>query len=446
MPTNIRDPRSIITPEAFEIDDSLLGTPLARPRQRLFAILLDILIIGVLTAFTSGIGLLIWGSVAVFLLIAAFRGPGRRMGQFTSVLFRGSTGCLGLLILVIVSLVGVASRLDTDELARSFVEAYDPSDFAGLPAVVELSLAEDRSQAEEAALALLGSGAAQALETPGDEGLEELLATFVGDDPEFTDDPDAFVREMVARFRSGGVTPEEEAPVSQESAEALDEIRSLSEAEVLDRYRQGLEAGRTPQDDPVMALLQSRVLESVAADTLAELQSALGQELDRRRRSEDALVEAQAELGSGGAGFVALLRDIWDQAGSAVGLWSIYFTVTLTLFKGYTVGKRAMGIRVVRLDGEPMNWWHSFERAGGYVAGIATGLLGFVQVYWDPNRQCVHDKIVGTVVIRAGAAPVEGGWESAWSDSGSRQESPSVPRRPHRASPPPPGTQGGGQG
>ena len=84
---------------------------------------------------------MIWGSVAVFLLIAAFRGPGRRMGQFTSVLFRGSTGCLGLLILVIVSLVGVASRLDTDELARSFVEAYDPSDFAGLPAVVELSRA-----------------------------------------------------------------------------------------------------------------------------------------------------------------------------------------------------------------------------------------------------------------------------------------------------------------
>ena len=30
---------------------------------------------------------------------------------------------------------------------------------------------------------------------------------------------------------------------------------------------------------------------------------------------------------------------------------------------------------------------------------LATGLLSFLQVFWDPNRQAVQDKMVGTVVV-----------------------------------------------
>lgn len=55
-----------------------------------------------------------------------------------------------------------------------------------------------------------------------------------------------------------------------------------------------------------------------------------------------------------------------------------------------------LGVRVLRLDGEPITWWTSFERFGGYVAGFATGLLDFL-----------HDKIVDTVVVReTGSGPV----------------------------------------
>jgi uncharacterized RDD family membrane protein YckC len=55
-------------------------------------------------------------------------------------------------------------------------------------------------------------------------------------------------------------------------------------------------------------------------------------------------------------------------------------------------------MRVLRLDGGAITWWVAFERAGGYAAGLATGLLGFAQVMWDANRQAIHDRIVGTVV------------------------------------------------
>ena len=87
-------------------------------------------------------------------------------------------------------------------------------------------------------------------------------------------------------------------------------------------------------------------------------------------------------------------------------------TVFLSWWNGQTVGKRMMGVRVVRLDGEPITWWTAFERAGGYAAGLATGLLGFAQVWWDANRQAIHDRIVGTVVVLDGAEKVTD-WESA---------------------------------
>jgi uncharacterized RDD family membrane protein YckC len=83
----------------------------------------------------------------------------------------------------------------------------------------------------------------------------------------------------------------------------------------------------------------------------------------------------------------------------------------LSAWKGQTVGKRLMGIRVLRLDGGSINWWLAFERSGGYAAGLATGLLGFLQVYWDANRQGIHDRIAGTVVVVDGGERL-GNWEA----------------------------------
>ena len=65
-------------------------------------------------------------------------------------------------------------------------------------------------------------------------------------------------------------------------------------------------------------------------------------------------------------------------------------------------------IKVIKLDGSPLNLWESFGRYGGYGAGIATGLLGFIQVFWDPNRQTIQDKIAETLVLYrpVGAIPL----------------------------------------
>lgn len=97
---------------------------------------------------------------------------------------------------------------------------------------------------------------------------------------------------------------------------------------------------------------------------------------------------------------VDLARGTLGDLGLGLGWLGIYFTASLALWQGRTPGKRLLGIRVVRIDGERLTTWHAFSRFGGYAASVFPGLLGFVQLLWDPNRQALQDQIAGTVVVR----------------------------------------------
>jgi len=160
--------------------------------------------------------------------------------------------------------------------------------------------------------------------------------------------------------------------------------------------------------------LRRRAVDLFASDTV----ESLGQTLERRAgqieelREDLAVAEEEADTG-----FFAVVRDVFGQLGSAFGVWTLYFTVATVVLKGRTFGKLAMRTRVVRLDGEPLTWLPSLERAGGYAAGVATGLMGFMRVFWDRNRQCVHDRIVGTVVVMDGVAAIPGSWDEVWTES-----------------------------
>ncbi len=445
MATNVRDPRSIITPDAFELSKELLGTPLARPSRRLWALLIDLVVIGLLTAVTSSITLILWGAVAIFLISMAFRSPGKSLGQVGSLLFRGATGCLGVVILAGV-LIGylVVRSSDGDGLTDvADIIAVEEADIdgvgfglsdlvGGLAGVAELGGADDADEATEAAARIFSAGGA------ADEGdfdavmARSIFDELVPDDAPWADERDAvFARAL----EMSGIEPEvaagdggdegegdegegDEGDERDPVAVAEERVVALTEPEALALFLELRDASVDDDLDAVdvetFTLLRARLAATVAADSLEALEDELQ---DARRdivRAEERAEAAEADLASGQGGFRGLLRDIWEQAGSAIGLWSLYFTIALTLTGGQTVGKKMMGLRVLRLDGEPLTWWSSFERAGGYVAGIATGTLGFVQVFWDSNRQCVHDKIVGTVVVVDGAEIEPGAWQEAW--------------------------------
>jgi len=93
------------------------------------------------------------------------------------------------------------------------------------------------------------------------------------------------------------------------------------------------------------------------------------------------------------------VKGILADFGLGYGWAMAYFTLYVSWNNGQTIGKLLTRIRVVQLDNQPLTLWASFSRQGGYGAGFATGLIGFAQILWDPNRQAIQDKVASTVVI-----------------------------------------------
>lgn len=100
-----------------------------------------------------------------------------------------------------------------------------------------------------------------------------------------------------------------------------------------------------------------------------------------------------------GTSWLRFAADSSRTMGFTFGWAGVYFTLGTVLLRGRSVGKLVCRTRVVRLDGRPLSAMDAFARNGGYAAGLATGLLGFARLLWDPNRQAIQDRIAGTVVV-----------------------------------------------
>ncbi len=76
---------------------------------------------------------------------------------------------------------------------------------------------------------------------------------------------------------------------------------------------------------------------------------------------------------------------------------------------GQTLGKQALGIRVVRMSGEPQTFWSAavrevavklllFAGAGSMLFGVPS-LLDVLWPLWDDQRRALHDMLVDTRVV-----------------------------------------------
>jgi uncharacterized RDD family membrane protein YckC len=74
------------------------------------------------------------------------------------------------------------------------------------------------------------------------------------------------------------------------------------------------------------------------------------------------------------------------------------YTVGLWMLAGQTPGKRVMGVRIVRSDGERVRWRNAIVRWVCYWLS-AILFLGFLWVLVDNRRQGFHDKLGRTIVI-----------------------------------------------
>ncbi len=114
---------------------------------------------------------------------------------------------------------------------------------------------------------------------------------------------------------------------------------------------------------------------------------------------------AKGATGASGPSGVAL---------ALMGLGGIYFLgvtiyqVVLLSKRGQTIGKRGMGIKIVKLDGSAPGFVHAVLLRG-FVNGLISGVpyLGAVYALVDilmifrDDRRCLHDMIASTRVVKA---------------------------------------------
>ena len=84
------------------------------------------------------------------------------------------------------------------------------------------------------------------------------------------------------------------------------------------------------------------------------------------------------------------------------------YDAVLVAWRGQTLGKLALGLKVVRSDGGRIEWWQAGIRAVipqlawlvPYV-GIGLVLAVYLTAMIDPFRRGLHDRAAGSVVVRS---------------------------------------------
>ncbi|MDB5972381.1 MAG: hypothetical protein JWQ90_4831 [Hydrocarboniphaga sp.] len=332
------DPRDIITPHAFRVSPSLLGLPLATPNRRAIAIGIDAVLVLLLTK-TGGVML------AAVLAVFAYSWLKNRYRP-SSRIARG----LGLPARILVAMLIFAVAVS---LLQPVWDRYvgDDDEDASAPKKDQLISGADSMIFGAMLIALKACDDAKC-RTDAVEGMAAALAEVKG-------------------------KPEPK----------LAKINGLIDETISD------EAERAQLKASAAAKLEQSTQEIAHTKTRGKKATAADADDDAGPKTEKA--ERQPEY--------SLLKQLYgmlDDLGLSIGWAAAYFTLFTTLWAGQTPGKRLMKIRVVHLGGKPLSYWMSFGRYGGYAAGFSTGLLGFLQIYWDPNRQAVQDQLSFTAVIR----------------------------------------------
>lgn len=79
---------------------------------------------------------------------------------------------------------------------------------------------------------------------------------------------------------------------------------------------------------------------------------------------------------------------------------SATYSIVCTSRWGQTVGKKAVGIKVVDARGHLLSPRAAAIRWIGYLVSIIILFIGYLMVAWDPRKQGLHDKMAGSFVVK----------------------------------------------
>jgi uncharacterized RDD family membrane protein YckC len=110
---------------------------------------------------------------------------------------------------------------------------------------------------------------------------------------------------------------------------------------------------------------------------------------------------ADADLDSGGGGLMIALLSTYliSMLAVAVAGW-LYFALMESSAKGATLGKIALGLRVVDLNGNRIGFGRATGRYFGKLISGAILFLGYLMAAFTQQKQALHDIIAGCLVVR----------------------------------------------
>lgn len=79
---------------------------------------------------------------------------------------------------------------------------------------------------------------------------------------------------------------------------------------------------------------------------------------------------------------------------------AVAYLLAFQALLGRTLGMRALGLRVIDVWGDRPSVARCAARTAGYLASVATAMLGFLWVGFDREKRGLHDWIAGTYVIK----------------------------------------------
>jgi uncharacterized RDD family membrane protein YckC len=111
------------------------------------------------------------------------------------------------------------------------------------------------------------------------------------------------------------------------------------------------------------------------------------------------IIERKTEYASFMKRFLAFFVDIVLLSFISWGGANIVYFIGMWAWKGQTLGQMIVNVKVIRIDGKPVDLRTSAIRFIGYlICGLTLG-LGFLVIAFDKNKQGLHDKLAETYVI-----------------------------------------------
>ncbi len=75
------------------------------------------------------------------------------------------------------------------------------------------------------------------------------------------------------------------------------------------------------------------------------------------------------------------------------------YEVMFLHYQGATLGKMALGLKVVRSNGEPLGWGVSIARYFMNIVSALILLIGYIMAGFDSEKRALHDRVCDTRVV-----------------------------------------------